>query len=217
LDVPDRWTAVYDRSLLERTHALLVGRGGRSVRIPEDVQDMVEEVYDESFSATMSDSEMARLIDDETRASLAGMVAIPAPRDVEDLSVLTKKEIAEERVSTRLGADSVRAVCCFVDVDGIRWLDRGLTVSLAETGNGPAGRFTADDVRRILSESIPVRYGPWFDHDRLIVAVPPGWAEHPSLRDLVLLPHPVGSDGVVAPVAVGGYNFILDPTLGLTS
>jgi hypothetical protein len=83
--------------------------------------------------------------------------------------------------------------------------------------SGPAGRFTADDVRTILGESIPVRYGPWFDHDRSIVAIPPEWAEHPWLRDLVLLPHPVGSDGVVAPVAVGGYNFFLNSTLGLTS
>jgi CRISPR-associated endonuclease/helicase Cas3 len=219
LEIPDRWVAVYDRSLLQRTRTLLATRGGRDVRIPQDVQGMVEEVYDETFSAELSESELARRMDDEVRYNLADLVAIPAPAHVADLSVLTSKEIVEDEISTRLGADSVRVVCCFVDERGTRWLDAACSVPLPEAGSGQRGRFTAADtgtIRMILGESIPVPDGPWRGQDRDVTALPGSWADHPSLRDLLLLPHPIDADGNASPVGVGGRRFLLDPILGLT-
>jgi CRISPR-associated endonuclease/helicase Cas3 len=216
LTLPERWTGVYDRSLLRRTHDVLVKRHPQAIDIPGDVQAMVEEVYDETFYAEIPDDELQRRMEDDVRHSIAEMTAVKAPGKLNDLEPLTKKEIVEDRVSTRLGAESVRVVCCFVDADGRRWLDRDRTVPLPVRGEGAKGRFTAGQVKTILGESIPLRDGDWRRRDRDVTAIPPAWRDNPTLQDLLLLPHPLAADGAVAPVEVGNRSFRLDPTLGLT-
>ncbi len=215
LVLPQRWTGIYDHSLLRRTYDVLVKKAGSGVAIPADVQPMVEEVYDETFHENLVEAEINRLMEDEARVGIAEMVAVKAPAQLRDLEPLTTKEIDEDRVSTRLGAESVRVVCCYVDTDGDRWLDPGRTRRLPESGVGPAGRFTPAQVRAILGESIPLRDGEWRRRDRDVTAPPPAWSDNATLRELLLLPHLLGLDGTVSPVEIGGRTFRLDPTLGL--
>jgi CRISPR-associated endonuclease/helicase Cas3 len=216
LTLPERWTGVYDSSLLRRTHDVLVKKCPDAVDIPGDVQPMVEEVYDETFYADIPDDELERRMEDDVRRSIAGMSAVKAPGNLRDLEPLTKREIEEDRVSTRLGAESVRVVCCFVDADGRRWLDRERTVPLPDKGAGPKGRFTPGQVKTILGESIPLRDGDWRRRDRDVTAIPRAWRDNPTLQELLLFPHPLAADGTVTPVEVGNRSFLLDPTLGLT-
>jgi CRISPR-associated endonuclease/helicase Cas3 len=215
LTLPAGWTAVYDGALLRRTAELLVRRHPQPVTIPGDIQPLVEEVYDESFGADPPDDEIKRLMADEAMTSIAEVAAIKPPSALFDLEPLTKKEIDEDRVSTRLGADAVRVICCFEDTDGTRWLDRARTVRLPERGAGPDGRFTAAQLRTLLGESIPLRDGDWRRDDPSRTAPPPGWAEAAALSDVLLLPHPVDSDGTIRPAAIGGRTFYPDVALGL--
>ncbi|WP_261569909.1 CRISPR-associated helicase Cas3' [Frankia gtarii] len=217
LDLPDRWTAVYDRSLLERTSALLAQRTPGTVSIPENVQEMVEEVYDETFSADLSEAELARRMEDEVRYSIAEQTVIPTPRSAIPLATLTSSNLVEDKVSTRLGVESVRVICCFVDVNGNHWLDRARRQSLPVRGSRPDGSFTTADVRAILAHSIPVAEGEWYRRRQQDAAtLPTRWVDHTALRDLVLLPHPIDAAGGIRPADVGGRSFLLDPELGLT-
>ncbi|CUU56577.1 CRISPR-associated endonuclease Cas3'' [Frankia sp. CcI49] len=216
LELPKRWTAVYDASLLRRTYELLADRHPQPVEIPADVQPMVEQVYDETFHEDLSDDEITRFANDEAAFGIAATVAIKNPRKVLDLSELTKTEIDEDLVSTRLGAESVRVVCCYVDDDGTRWLDRARTSRLPVTGYGPKRRFTSAQVKAVLSESLPLRDGAWRRRDRNTTAPPAAWADNPHLRDVLVLPHRLDPDGTVHPVTVDKRMFYLDEALGLT-
>ncbi|EFC82264.1 helicase-related protein [Parafrankia sp. EUN1f] len=216
LALPKRWTSVYDASLLRRTYELLTDRHPGPVRIPEDVQPMVEQVYDETFHEDLADDEITRFANDEAAFGIATTVAIKNPSKILDLHELTKAQIDEDVVSTRLGAESVRVVCCYVDDDGTRWLDRARTTRLPVTGTGPNRRFTSTQVKAVLSESIPLRDGAWRRHDRDTTAPPASWADNPHLRDVLVLPHRLDADGTVHPVAVGNRVFSLDEALGLT-
>ncbi|WP_462203366.1 CRISPR-associated helicase Cas3' [Frankia sp. CcWB3] len=216
LDLPDRWTGVYDRSLLERTHTLLAKRAPGSISIPDHVQEMVEEVYDETFSADLSEAELARRMEDKVRYSLAEQAMIPTPKNALPLARLTSSDLVEDKVSTRLGVESVRVVCCFVDADGYRWLDRTRRHPLPEKGSRRDGSFTTNDVRAILAHSIPVADGDWRRRHPGAAIVPTRWAEHAVLRELVPLPHPIDDAGYAQPADLGGRSFFLDAELGLT-
>jgi CRISPR-associated endonuclease/helicase Cas3 len=215
LALPRRWTAVYDESLLRRTYDVLAMRTAGVVEIPGDVQPLVEEVYDETFVDGLPEEEIRRRMEDEARQGIAEMAAIPTPRALRDLEPLTRREVDEDQVSTRLGADSVRVVCCYVDGDGARWFDRERRRPLPAGGEHKSGRLTSRQVKDILAESIPVRADPWTRQDRHITATPPAWQDNPSLRDVLLLPHTLHADGTVTPPEVGGRHPHLDLWLGL--
>jgi CRISPR-associated endonuclease/helicase Cas3 len=215
LALPRRWTFVYDASLLRRTHEALLRQPGGAVAIPADVQPLVEQVYDETFHEDLSEDELKRRMDDEVRASLAKMAAIPTPGRLRDLVELTAREIDEDWASTRLGADSIRVVCCYVDGEGRRWFDRDRRRPLLETGTGKGHRFTATEVKTILADSIPIRADPWLQRDRHRTDPPPAWQANATLRDLRLLPHQINTDATVTPPEIGGKNPHLDNWLGL--
>lgn len=215
LTLPRGWTAVYDRSLLRRTAELLVRRAPEPVAIPGDIQPLVEEVYDESFGADPPEDEVKRLMTNEAMASIAEMAAVEPPSALLDLEPLTKREIDEDRVSTRLGADAFRVICCYQDADGARWLDRARGIPLPERGNGPDGRFTAAQLRSLLGESLPLSDGDWRRDDPARTAPPPAWADQAALSDIQLLTHPVDADGRVYPAVLRGHVFYLDVALGL--
>ncbi len=217
LELPDRWTAVYDRSLLQRTHLLLTRRAPGTISIPEDVQEMVEEVYDQTFSDDLSEAELARRMNDEVRYSIAEQTAIPTPKSAIPLAKLTSSDLVEDKVSTRLGIESVRVICCFIDPNGDQWLDPARRQPLPTQGSRPDGTFTTADVRAILAHGIPVAEGEWYRRRQEgTTTLPARWADHTALRDLVLLPHPIDDSGRIQPAEVGGRTFLLDPELGLT-
>lgn len=219
LNVPLQWGEVYDKSLLRRTLELLRRQGHVPVRLPEDVQKLVDGVYADEFAATdpeqLNQEDLERLGREQAEESYADVVAVPLPKDADNLHRLSEKEFDEATATTRLGADSVRVVCCYVDDTGRRWLDTECTRPLPERGSGDGRRFTRDDVRAVLGESIPVR-ATWLAGRGTETDPPESWRDSPWLRDVVLLSHRL-SDGENAEVAVGHRTFRLDAQLGLTS
>ncbi len=79
-DVPDGWPFVYPAALLRRTREVLAERENPEIRIPEDVQPLVDAVYDESFldpARPMADDDIERLADEQVKSGLSQMAAIP--------------------------------------------------------------------------------------------------------------------------------------------
>ncbi|MDH6120956.1 CRISPR-associated endonuclease/helicase Cas3 [Kitasatospora sp. GAS204A] len=200
---PRSWGAVYDGALLHRTSVLLNKPEYRSIEVPGDVQDLVDAVYADDFSTHLADAaerdrlarmDAERLAAAAAEGQLAKMAAIPAPQDVAgDLSALSTSDpgITEELLTTRLGADTGRAVCVYVQADGSRTLDAAGTTPLpAASGRAPARR----DVALVMRHTVPLP-GRWLlgrtaEHD-----VPSSWDKRPLLAELVLLPMRRGADG----------------------
>src|SRR5699024_2603531 len=103
-----------------RTHRLL-RKHGTSIDVPEDVQDLVEQVHDDPTLALNAKREYERIADELAGRGEADKVTVDSPRDLEtrgDLEGMTSVLFTDEQVATRLGADSVRVVCCFEDEQG---------------------------------------------------------------------------------------------------
>lgn len=215
LAVPENWAAVYDRSLLRGTYDRLAHHG-EIVEIPGDVQNLVDGIYREFANADPRHVEevVARQAEEAVHTGLAHTAAAPEPSSVTSLYDISREALdldEDQGVATRLGAPSVRVVCCFLDAEGDRWLDPGHTRPLPERGSGPEGRFTRSEVRALVGESIPVREAEW---TRALAEEPPPdmWEEQPVLCDLALVPQPAEGDGGAW---IGGRHVRLDGELGL--
>ncbi|WP_329295604.1 CRISPR-associated helicase Cas3' [Streptomyces pseudovenezuelae] len=215
--VPGQWGDVYAEFLLTATSGVLERRGERPIAIPEDVQELVEEVHgdragrfdwdDPAKSAAYTAYRGKELAD----RSVGDVLVIPRARSVASLDALHHLRGAEEdwEAATRLGADTVRLLCVYAHTDGTTTLDAEGTRPLPGL-NGP---LTPEDVRVVMTRTIPVN-ADWFRGALEHPGVPDNWAEHPLLGDLVLLRQPC-ADGRVRPVPVGGRSLHLDPELGL--
>ncbi|WP_371611842.1 CRISPR-associated endonuclease Cas3'' [Streptomyces clavifer] len=192
--VPRAWGKVYDAGLLVRTSQALQECAKAGISVPEDVQRLVDGVYEEEFVDRLEGAaleELARL--DEERVAgeaaerhLAAWTSICAPADVRgDLSKLSAREagVSEELLTTRLGADTGRVLCLYVQADGTETLDPE-GQSLVPVGGrlGLRAAELADIARRVA----PVP-GRWLRGSEAGVTVPERWGTHPSLRDLVVL------------------------------
>jgi CRISPR-associated endonuclease/helicase Cas3 len=215
---PQRWSDIYDQDLLLRTQRLLSARAGRPVRIPDDVQALVDGVYagfeDDAADDRLLQLTTQRIAKDAAEAGVAQLAAIPRPGAVGDLAELSRGEASEDLIVTRLGADSVQVLCCFHDPSGHRFLDQTCTMPLPERGSGPGGRFTRPEIRNLFAHTIAVRRSPWIKACGPEQAVPEAWRDEPRLADLVLLPHRVHGSTVSGPV-LNTTGFLLDPVLGL--
>ena len=213
LVVPRAWPFVYPTALLRRTHKVLAGLPDGVVEIPGAIQALVDQVYDENFgdeTSPITDEDVARLADEQTKDLYAQMAAIPAPDRVDDLSRLSGDDFVNE-LSTRLGADSGRVVCCTVATDGQLMLgDEPLPVSEA---GGKAGRkwFTKGQVRLVMSNTVPVP-GTWLRGLTADNAAPSAWADSPHLSDLVV----VRMSGEQMTGRIGDRDLWLSQELGLS-
>ncbi|WP_369387174.1 CRISPR-associated helicase Cas3' [Streptomyces sp. CG1] len=215
--VPGQWGEVYAEFLLQATSEVLTRRGKRPIAIPEDVQELVEEVHgdtgdrfawdDPAKSAAYTAYRGKELAD----RSVGDVLVIPRARSVPGLYRLHHLQGAEEEweAATRLGVDAVRLLCVYVHADGTTTLDEGATRPLP----GLDGDLTTDDVRAVMARTIPVN-ADWFKGELGNLRVPDGWVEHPLLGDLVMLRQPY-AEGRARPVPVGGKSLHLDPELGL--
>ncbi|MFJ9611679.1 CRISPR-associated helicase Cas3' [Kitasatospora sp. NPDC101176] len=187
---PRSWGSVYDASLLRRTSLLLEKRSGGAVEVPGDVQELVDEVYADDFGVSLDKAASAELdrMDAERIASaaaeeqLAEITVIPAPYDVvDDLSPLSERSfvVSDDLLTTRLGADSGRAVCVFERVGG--WsLDPDRYVPL------PAGAADRGEIALIMRHTVPLP-GRWLAGRTEENAVPKAWGDRPLLAELALL------------------------------
>jgi CRISPR-associated endonuclease/helicase Cas3 len=204
------WQAVYDASLLTTTYRLLASRD--VIRVPEDVQQLVDAVYEDPTLATGLESALAaRLGDEIARRELAKLVVIPGPRDIDCLVPLTDSDADPEMLATRFDADSVRALPVFADDAGGSWLNRERTLPLPRQNRAPQ----LDECREIIRYTVPVRGGPWLKGHDARSALPKSWHRNVHLRDLILLPHVLGADGTYSPAVIGDREFLLDDVLGL--
>ncbi|MEV0469279.1 CRISPR-associated helicase Cas3' [Streptomyces prunicolor] len=215
--VPGQWGEVYAEFLLKATSDVLARRGESPIAIPEDVQELVEEVHghradrfdwgDPAKSAAYTAYRGKELAE----RSVGDILVVPQARSVPGLDALHHLRGAEEEweAATRLGADTVRLLCVYAHAGGTVTLDAEATRPLP----GADGPLTPADVRTVMARTIPVN-ASWFKGELDQYAVPEGWAEHPLLGDLVMLRQPY-ADEQVRPVLVGGKSLYLDSELGL--
>lgn len=212
--LPKTWLSVHDRALLERTSATLVGVD--RIHIPDDVQGLVERVYDTDFAKGTSDAEMEWLAEEGVREQLAKMVAVRAPDSLSALHELSHVDgITEDLIATRLGVDSVRVLCCYLDASGERYLDPGRSRPLPESGSGREGRFRSEETRALIERTIPVRAGKWTSRRGPVTEPPLAWRDNPWLKNIVLIPFTINSDGTPERARIGSTSFELDPEVGL--
>jgi CRISPR-associated endonuclease/helicase Cas3 len=215
--VPGAWGEVYAEFLLKSTSEVLTRRGTRPIEIPEDVQELVEEVHgdradyfawDDPAKAAAYTAYRGKELADR---SVGDVLVIPRARSVPGLHVLHHLQGAEEEweAATRLGVDAVLLLCVYQHDDGTTTLDAEGSQPLP----GLDGNLTPADARAVMARTIPVNAN-WFKGELEAHRLPDGWTEHPLLGDLVMLRQPC-ANGRVEPVRVGGKSLHLDPDLGL--
>lgn len=218
LSVPKAWGDVYAASLLHRTLDLLDWCAAEPVRVPEDVQKLVDAVYDEEFASADPDAllqrDIERLGKEMAAQGLANMVMLPPPPMVDSLQKLTTSDADEDLIATRLGVESVQTLPVFEDATGARWLDEECSIPFPERGRRGDGRFTRAQVREVLGRVVPLAHGPWRRACTAENEPPDSWREEPRLARLVLLPHRLTDKGPLGAV-VGSDELRLDRFLGL--
>ncbi|MFF2744128.1 CRISPR-associated helicase Cas3' [Kitasatospora sp. NPDC058048] len=188
---PRSWGTVYDASLLRRTSLLLARRTSGGVEVPGDVQRLVDEVYADDFAADLEKAALAELerMDAERIASaaaeeqLAELADIRAPYDVVgDLSLISESSfvVSDDLLTTRLGADSGRAVCVFERQGGGWSLVPDRDVPL------PTAAANREDIALIMRHTVPLP-GRWVVGRTDENAVPKAWGDRPLLAGLALL------------------------------
>ncbi|MFE3267088.1 CRISPR-associated helicase Cas3' [Streptomyces sp. NPDC059215] len=218
-EIPRQWGEVYAEFLLTETSTTLAKRGPDAISIPEDVQDLVEDVHgdrdgrfdwDNPATAAAWTAHTGQTI---AQQGVAGLLAIPRARQVSNLHTLHHLQGQEDEweAATRLGADSVRLLCVYAHEGGTLTLDLAGEQPLP-TADGKR-RIALSDVRTIMGRTIPVN-ADWFRGEREAHQAPEDWADHPMLGDLVVLRQPV-RDGVAKAVEVGRHQLRLDEELGL--
>ncbi len=202
---PRSWGRVYDAGLLVRTSRVLQERAAGGIAVPDDVQRLVDEVYEEDFVDRLEGAAREELVrlDEERLAGeaaerhLAAWASICSPTDVKgDLSKLSAREagVTQELLTTRLGADTGRVLCLYEQSDGRATLD---PEGMAEVPVGGRWGLRPDELAGVARRVAPVP-GRWLRSGDLGTAVPGEWGTHPSLRDLVLLHMvPAGEGGWV--------------------
>ncbi|MFJ9845813.1 CRISPR-associated helicase Cas3' [Kitasatospora sp. NPDC101155] len=188
---PRTWGTVYDASLLSRTSLLLEKLPGGVIGVPGDVQSLIDEVYADDFGAGLEPAAARELerVDAERIASavaqeqVAQLMAIDAPYDVvDDLFRLSERGlgISEDLLTTRLGADSGRAVCLFEREAGTWSLAPDHDVPL------PPGTVDREAVALIMRHTVPLP-GSWLGGRTDENAPPQSWSKRPLLAGLVLV------------------------------
>ncbi len=220
---PKHWGEVYHPYLLAATSEVLRDRDGSTLKIPQEVQSLVEQVHGDGATVAgqglyawdnpqLSVLKVSHDGEKLAQESVGAIVAVPTPTKVAGLEALSRFDIADDEweAATRLGADSLRVLCCF-DHAGRVTLDAAGEIPLPEPEEGH--RLSTAQVRAVMRRTIPVR-ADWLANRGPEHAPPPSWAKHPMLADLVLLRQPV-VDGAATAIQIGGRTFRLDAQLGL--
>ncbi|RKN11000.1 CRISPR-associated endonuclease Cas3'' [Streptomyces radicis] len=220
--IPRSMAAVYDPSLLVRTVTLLEGLPGGEIAIPRDVQHLIDDVYaddfvhglDEAARRELKGMDIERTARELVEANTAKIVGVSAPGDVNgDLSALSRRElgVTEDLLTTRLGADTGRVLCLYEQSTGPFTLDRDGTIPPPSDWKSMPSR---DSLRQLMTYVTPVP-GSWVRAAGDVLTRPSGWKKQPLLRDLVVLPMQLGTDGVWSGRA--GERTIRSSEVGLES
>jgi CRISPR-associated endonuclease/helicase Cas3 len=217
--VPKQWGEIYPEFLLAETSKVLAERGTAPLLIPDDVQELVERVHsDRAEFFDWNDPERSATWSAYTgkamaERSIGSAVAVPRVGSLVRLHKLHHLEgrEGEWEAATRLGAEAVRLLCAYEQPGGDVTLDVAGALRLPQPGGD--GRMAVEDVRAVMSRTIPVS-ADWFAGNRDRHQPPATWADQPMLSELLLLVQPV-RDGRPQPVTVGQKELWLDQELGL--
>jgi CRISPR-associated endonuclease/helicase Cas3 len=207
---------VYDRHVLLRSWLALRGYAGsdRPVRVPEDVEMLIESVYaerdppPEASNALVSEWDRTRcalLKVQERHAIQAEAGCILSPVSANDILAAFNQQLEEEnpdvhralRAQTRLGDDSVNVIF----------------LSSEEWEEIPAGAPGTPEARALLDHSVPIA-DRRVVHELIERDCPKNWSRSPLLRHsrLVLLDLEEGPHAN----RFGHHRFVLHDDLGLT-
>ncbi|MCC6227318.1 MAG: CRISPR-associated helicase Cas3' [Microthrixaceae bacterium] len=207
LAVPRSWQYVYPHVYLQRTWNLALEQGQRPViRLPDDVQDLVDHVYGDLADPDL-DLDESQLLEQLDREWLEGHLhptsRIPTPSGLRALSELTADRDEDLVLATRLGVSNGLVACCFTEGTDI-YLDDTLKTPL------PAAADKAG-TRAVLGACVPLRQGRLLD--ALIAGAeqrPAAWEASPWLRDVAVL----ALDPSTRSASIDGWDITLDPLVG---
>jgi CRISPR-associated endonuclease/helicase Cas3 len=195
IQVPRAWGPVYYPDILRRTSHLLRQRVGRGIDVPTDVQELVDEVYAEDFADRLESAaerdkfsreyaeRVGAVLAEET---LAKLTLIKPPMRMVDLAELSNDGalVDEALLTTRLGADSERVVCAYVQPGGARTLDPEGDTPLPGTTRSAA--VSLADARAIMAQTAPVP-GGWLTGRGTEQDPPEAWGKRAALARLTVL------------------------------
>lgn len=211
--LPGHWATLDSAYLLHATAALLKTPNPRTITLPDEVQDLVEQIHGTPTSEALQAWGLEQAWSAHEAAAgaeehLSAAQFIPPHHRVSSLADQHRQPLTTARAATRLGAMPQRVLPCYRTAAG----------HLALEGDGrlplPAGEHLRPAaIRQILERTLPVP-AAWVDHlppDQL--PIPDSWLAHPLLADLVLLIHSTAAPDT--PVAFGRHLLRLDADLGL--
>ncbi|MCD0444222.1 CRISPR-associated helicase Cas3' [Glycomyces sp. A-F 0318] len=216
--VPGRWAYIYPPASLIRTQRLLLRRSGARLRIPGEVQDLLETVYtDDSLIAGREQAQRESLAWAMVRRDEAKRWQVPPPKDFGAVGEFSGQDrLVEEHVATRFDADALRALPLF-EREGEYFLDPEGRHPLPQP-TMRAGKQWWDQaaVAAIIERTVPVRRHLLEARTGALAVAPLlQWEDHFQLKHVVPLIHVVDAQGQSGSVAIAGRTFRLDPMLGL--
>ncbi|MFF7249766.1 CRISPR-associated helicase Cas3' [Embleya sp. NPDC008237] len=189
--MPKEWgDKIYEEVLLRGTRKRFDEHP--TVNIPQDVQEVIDDVYTDAFKASDTAMHKAAVRSSAGRAAereLANMVAIKPPYEPRDdlqqrFSPGTGL-IDEALITTRLGADSGQLVCVYEQDHG-RWsLDEAGEVPVP--GWGSARPLTRAQQKEIAAFMIPTP-GSWLAAGANLAELPRSWQRSAVARYWLVLP-----------------------------
>uniref|UniRef100_UPI003C7B433F CRISPR-associated endonuclease Cas3'' n=1 Tax=unclassified Streptomyces TaxID=2593676 RepID=UPI003C7B433F len=185
--LPPGWGTVEPPVTLHETARLLSDLEKEPLVVPDDVQDLVEQVHGvtSGFAAqTMRLQQMAAAHRTRTdrQQQLSALHLIPPPKRVSSLADLHRQHLTTAQAATRPGILPRRLLPCYYRSDG--------TVALDAAGLHPLpdrDHLSPDHVRSILEHTLPVP-AAWVARACPPHQPPASWKQHPLLADTLLLP-----------------------------
>ncbi|MGW7304287.1 CRISPR-associated endonuclease Cas3'' [Streptomyces sp. NPDC054835] len=210
--LPPGWGSVEPTVTQHATAHLLTSRAITTLTLPDDVQDLVEQVHGQGSGFAAETDTLQRLLAGHHartgRQLHAGAVhLIPPPARISSLADLHRQHLTTAQAATRPGTLPRRLVPCYRTPQG--------TWTLDPEGRHPLPdkpRLTASDVRRILAHSLPVP-AAWVTRPHPRTAPPASWQRHALLDGTILLP--TDADHPNELHRFGHYELRMDPELGL--
>ena len=209
----DEW--VYERYVLLQTYRALVLAGRSYIRIPDDVEALIESVYGDvpapdsagwAEAIERARKEMARTERADQWSATENEIPHPAAEDLLcafNLQLPDSEAEAGHTVPvTRKTAPNVRLICLH-DVGGQLYLEPGVGKPV-----DCDARPKADMLRDLLGKSVSLTNRSIVEYFRA-EEPPPGWRRSPMLRHARILRL---SD---MQVTLAGHTITLDPVLGL--
>ena len=211
--IPVSWRTLEPAFLTHSTAALLSEPAERSLTLPDQVQDLIEQVHGEvPHIAADPTSDLHRrhivyLGKSRAEEHLSTSHLIPPHARVSSLADLHRQYLPPKNAATRLGAMPERLLPCYRTPNG--------TLTLDPEGTRPLPVDTEPNtamVRAILQHTVPIP-AAWIAERTPEHRAPNTWHSHPRLSDLVLCPHDPVQPGQA--IRFGRHTLRLDAELGL--